>query len=282
MWRTEPSMRRRFVRFALLVVVMTGAPAARADTTCTFGGPSPGAQILRIELPQGSDYVSIAFSSQRATVVAGDRTSWHLAQGIGLLDTDGSLRAWRVSSQGTSPRRAVVEANGTSVARPDYPGPDAPFAHSNSGDVSNLEPGVYHVIAFGTDGTSDLPNAWWGGELRLSADASCVPVGAGDIIDKDHTDFTGGTHAFVYGAGVARDLSLVVQTERKLVFGLMDATTQIAGEAVLTYDLPGLAQGSLRNAIAPFVSQGGALRFSAEYAGPFPIVAISGVAFDLT
>jgi hypothetical protein len=274
-------MPRRFALFAVVLAAFAAPGAARADTACSFGGPASGFRAMRLALPQGSSFLTMTFTSARPTMLAGDRSSWHFSQGIGVIDeSSGELVAWKLLSQGNSPRRAVVEANGMDVARHEITAPDGPFVHQSNGLVPSLPPGTYDVIAFGTDGDARLPNPWWGGEVRVSAAVSCAPLGSGEIVDYDNTDFTGGTQVAAWGAGVAQDVRLSFHTARRLTFGLLDSETQLAGSATLQYSMPG-AQDTIENTTVPFVSGAGDYAFDANFSGAFPFVSISGVAVDL-
>lgn len=274
-------MPRRFALFAVVLAALVAPGAARADTACSFGGPTSGFRAMRFVLPQGSSFLTMSFTSARPTMVAGDRSSWHFSEGIGVVDeATGNLVAWKLVSQGNSPRRAVVEAGGSEIARREITAPDGPFVHQSNGLVPSLPPGTYDVVTFGTDGDVRLPNPWWGGEIRVSAAVSCAPVGTGELVDYDNTDFTGGTQVSAWGAGVAQDARLSFHTARRLTFGLLDSETQFAGSATLQYATP-TAHDTITNATIPFSSVAGDYAFDANFSGAFPFVSISGIAVDL-
>ncbi|MHB8512677.1 MAG: hypothetical protein ACYDCC_10915 [Actinomycetota bacterium] len=267
-----------------MVLLCSLPQIARANTTCSFGGPTPGFRAMQFSLPSGSQFLTIEFTSSRPTMPVGDRSSWHFAQGIGVIDAaTNELVAWKVVSQGSSPRRATIEYNGEQPSvHQEFTGPDAPFTHTSVGLVPSLAPGTYDIVAFGTDGDTRLPNPWWGGFVEVSAPVQCTPLGSGDIIDKDQTDFSGGTQAMVYGAGVAQNETLKVHTDRSLVFGIMDAATQLEGSATLDYSMPGNVQGIVSNSIQPFASTQGDYSFAANYSGLFPLISIDATALDLS
>jgi len=211
---------------------------------------------------------------------AGDRSSWHLAEGVAVINAStGALVTWRVASYGSSPRRAVVESSGMQVARQEFTGPDAPFVHQVTAPVPSLAPGSYYLVGFGTDGDRRLPNPWWGAEVHLAENVPCTPVGSGETFDYDQTDFSGGTQVAAWGAGIAQDEHLSFHLARHLVFGLMDVATQVAGSAKLDYEIPGAKASATQ--ITAFASTDGDYSFTANFAGIFPVTVIAGIALDI-
>jgi hypothetical protein len=265
----------------LMVFAMTGA-VARADTSCSMGGPVSGYRALRISLPHGASYADLRFTSSRPTYVAGDRSSWHLAQGVALIDArTRNIITFRVGSWGSSPRRVVIRQNGTDLVRQDVAGPDSPFVHASSTPVQGLLPGTYYAIGFGTDGDRRLPNPLWGAEIKLGADATCISVGTGGVFDYDQTQFAAGTQVSAWGPGFAQQITKSFTSRRQIVFGLMDIAVQGAGSDQLSYSLPGQRTGTLSNRIVPFVAGPGRFTFRASFTGLFPLALVSGVVLDL-
>jgi hypothetical protein len=280
---------RAIARFVTALAVVSASLAAAqpafADTICSFGGPSPSFRAIRMDLPQGSTFLNIRLTAKRPTRPLGDRTNWHLTQGIAIIDaTTHELVISRIASAGSSTRRVVVTANGTDVVRQDMPqGPDAPFVHSAYIPLPGLAAGSYYLIGFGSDGSKTFPNEWWGGEVGISGSHLCTPIGTGEVFDHDQSEFTGGTMVNAWGPGYADHAGLTMHTDRSLVFGVMNATTQASsvGSMQLDYSQPGGQTGTVSNAIVPFVSSGGDFVFQASYAGAFPLVNIAYVALDL-
>jgi hypothetical protein len=271
---------KALVAVAVFLTMTTPGLAQAADTDCAFGGPAGTAHVARLSLPRGSDFLDLRISGTPPLTVAGDHADSHLAQGIGILDgRTGALVAARVTFWGTTTRTVVVRVNGTTVAHQELTGPAGPFQHASGTPVPSLTPGSYYAVAFGTDGDPRLPNATWGADLRVGASVSCVPVGDLETFDFDSTSFAGGTDVTGYGAGVVAGARLTISTSRRLVFGLFDAHTQVAGSARLTYSGP-TGSGSVQEEIAPFASRAGALTFHADAQGPFPILEVAGVAFS--
>lgn len=273
----------RFARAlpALFAVALLAGPVARADTTCTFGGPTPGFRAAKVFLPDGSDFATIRLTSARPAMLAGDRSSWHLAVGFAIINVaTREMVSSRVVSSGYSTRRVVIEENGTDVVRQEIIGPDAPFERASWIQVGHLDPGSYYLVGFGSDGDVRNPNPWWGADFHLGPDVSCAPVGEGEIFDLDYTQFHGGTQFSASVAGVAMSEHGGFATSRSLVFGLMDVRAQGAGMASLDYAMPGGITGTLSNQIVPFVSTAGTYAFTASFSGAFPVVVVAAVALD--
>src|SRR5438067_6687323 len=147
-------MRARRIVAAACIAASFAMPAARADTTCTVGGPTPGSTVLRVDLPNGSDAATIHLTLPTSTVPGvdtntnpptlpvGDRSSWHLAMGFAVIDArTHEIVTSRVYNTGSSTRRVVVVSEGTEVARQEITGPDVSFAHTAWVPVNRLAPG---------------------------------------------------------------------------------------------------------------------------------------------
>jgi hypothetical protein len=273
-------MRSRSLAFALLACVLSVPPAARAETTCLFAAPAPGYRVAKIDLPSGSEFATIRFTTSRPAMPAGDRSSWHLAMGFAIIDaTTRQLVTSRIYNAGSSTRSVVVVSDDTTIARQDVAGPDVTFVHQSWAPVNRLAPGSYYVVGFGVDGGASLPNPYWGAEIHVSDAVSCAPVGNGEVFDIDHSRFDGGTQVSGSVAGAAIDATKAWSTSHAIVFGLMDVAQQGVGSASLRYATPELS-GTVTNAIMPFVGGPGSYSWSANFTGAAPIVDIAGVAFD--
>lgn len=258
---------------------------ASTGTDCAFGGPTPGWSAIKLDLPQGTSFLTLELAGLRTLRPVHDDDNWHLAQGIFVLNaTTREVEAYRISSQGMSPRKVVARAEGVPATAPDAAAttPDVPYAHSAHGLRDSLSAGSYYVIAFGTDGGSGLPNEWWSAGVQVSASASCARIGAGETFDIDHTDFEGGTEMYVPVAGYAEGIGARYSTTRRVVVALMDAETQARGASSVTleYTTP-TASGSLSQRIEPLASGAGSYTFGASFSGVYPIVLIAGAAIDL-
>src|SRR4051794_10935749 len=102
-------------RCALAVAVLSLATLGVADaragdtTSCAVGGPTPGARVVRLDLPHGADDVSLQLRPSSAT---GKRT----VQGLFLLSArTHRLVAYRIAADGSAPERNRVSAGGTDV-----------------------------------------------------------------------------------------------------------------------------------------------------------------------
>jgi hypothetical protein len=256
--------------------------AAEVTTRCSFGGPAGASSVFRLSLPSGSSFLNLTVTGGRVSRPTGTRESWHLARGVFVVDeASGRVVSHRISSEGSAPRRSVVEADGIPRTEAETPGPDAPFAHTSLVQVPRLDPGSYLVVAFASDGDAALPNDGWGGFVEVSGTPRCEPLGPGRILDVDHTDFSGGTQVSTYGASVIDGASLARDVDGDLVVGLMDASTQVQGEAVLDYVTPG-GTGTVEDAIVPFASPGGPFQWTARAHGVSPLIAIAALAVDLS
>lgn len=284
---------RRTVRSAASVLAgvlaagTLGSPAS-ASTTCRVGGPAPSASVARLELPHGSALHALRLSVTRPSLPVGGRAAWHVAAGVGIVDAaSGQLVTARVINVGSSSRRVVATLDGERVVYQDVPAPDAPFEHQGGTPVPSLPAGTYYLVGFGADGDRAQPSAGWTAELNLEESITCSRVGGGDVFDVDHTEFSGGTQVSGYGAGTTRDVSYELTTDRSLVFGLIDAATQLTPTtedsgmgAEVDYDFGG-RRGIVRETIVPFAAMDRPLSFRARATGGFPLVLVSGVAFDI-
>lgn len=237
--------------------------------------------MIRFDLPEGTDFVSIEPRSTRPIRIS-DTRNWHLAQGLVIVDAATlEVEAARVEVFGTTPRWAVVDAADVRV-RQEVATPDGPFYHQHGASVPGLEPGSYYAVGFGTDGGESTPNEWWQYDLRLGGRHSCRPIAEGSVFDLDHTEFAEGSQVYLPGAGATDGIRHRFETPSgtDLVVGLMDAAVQGPGEAELAFETP-VASGRLEDTIVPFASTGGEHRFEAAYRGAFPQILIAGVAVDL-
>jgi len=275
--------RRRIV--GVLVAVVLGVPStgARADTTtrCSFGGPAGTSRVLRLDLPTGSDFLTVSLTATRTTRPTGTADSWHLAAGVFVIDeATNRLVSYRISNDGTATRRTVVESDGDRVVDQAAPGPDAPFRHEALAPVPGLPPGSYLVAAFGTDGSAAIPNDPWGGFVEVSGTHTCALLPAGTIVDMNQNDFHGGTQISTTGAAYVQDTTLDRSLSGDLVVGLMDASTEATGDATLDYAMPG-GTGRVRDDIIPFVAPSGSYSWTANLAGVAPIASIAALQVDL-
>lgn len=278
--KSTGTMHRRLTS-SLVAVLFSMALPANADTLCTMAGPTPGFKAIKLELPQGSSYIGLELGGARTTTLVNDGSSWHFSRGIFLLDSQMRILSYRVQNSGSVPRRTVVEAGGERQ-QVNAGLTDGPFIHSAQKLIPSLSPGTYYAVAFGSDGSSRVPNEFWSADVRVQGAQSCAQVGVGSVFDINHTDFTGGTQVYSAGIGVAEGIEGSLPSSRQLVLGMMDASVQITGEARLDYSLSSGETGSLDDEIVPFVTGPGTSSFSASFMGPFPIISISGVAIDLT
>jgi hypothetical protein len=267
---------------ALLSTSRSPAVAAEVTTRCSFGGPTGNSRVLRLDLPEGSDFLTVSLSGTRATRPAGTTDSWHLATGAFVIDEATSrLVSSRISSEGTATRRTVVENGGSRPVDAATPGPDAPFRHAAIASAPRLAPGSYLVVAFGSDGSSTTPNDSWGGFVEVAGSHACSLLPSGTVFDVNHNDFSGGTQVSTTAASMIMGASLTRDLSGDIVVGLMDASTQVTGNATLDYSMPNATSGTVSDAIVPFVAPGGAYAWTANASGVAPIISIAAVVIDL-
>ena len=262
---------------------MNVARAADEATTCPMGGPTPGYRVVRLDLPEGSDFLVIQPDGARTARPLSDSNNWHLTKGIYIVNAATlEIEAYRIESIGTAPRALVVGIDGTDVLRQGTVGPDGPFYHTASRPRASLPPGSYYAIGFGSDGGSTLPNDWWAGAVRVEGKHSCAPIGSAQVFDIDQTEFTGGTHVYAQGVGMADGIAHTYEPPAgtDLVVGLLDAGVQGPGEAELSFTAPSGTFG-VEDEIAPFISGTGAHDFTASYQGAFPLILAAGVSINL-
>lgn len=253
---------------------------AQTVTTCSFGGPTPGHRVARLDLQQGTDFLSIELLGGRTPRVAAEE-SWHLVQGLYVLNAETlALEAFRIEATGVGPRRITVAADGQVIAAQSAPKPDGPFVHAAARPRAGLPAGSYYLIGFGSDGSPAFPNDWWGADVRIGGDHRCDLLGSGEVFDYDHTQFSGGTQVYAQPAGMAERITLAFESGRQVVVGVMDASVQLAGSAQLDYQMPSAA-GTVDDEIQPFVSVGGTFSFEGRFAGLYPTLLVAGAAIDL-
>src|SRR3954454_6833195 len=114
--------RRAVVALASVSLLASGAVGARAAdgpdtaTACALGGPTPGARVLRLDLPHGADDVSLAMHTTTAT---GRR----LAEGVFLLTArTHRLVAFRIAVDGVAPARTSAHAGDATIVDSAYSG----------------------------------------------------------------------------------------------------------------------------------------------------------------
>ncbi|HVL82523.1 MAG TPA: hypothetical protein VM840_13115 [Actinomycetota bacterium] len=274
-------VRHLFVALAL-VLSSGGAAAAEETTRCTAGGPTPGFRAIRLDLrEQGSNHIGLEIRGTRSRPV-GSSESWHLVQGVFVLDAvTREPVAWRVHSRGSHPHRTVVRTDGQTHLSQAAPGPDVPLARGRMKIPPGLAPGVYDVVAFGTDGSRSAPQDQWLVDIRVQGKHRCTPIGSGEVIDVSHADAEGGTQVVAPGAGYAEGVQFGFGTGRETFVGVLDASVYSQGEIEVAYELPDVA-GTAGRGLLPLVSRrAGDHRYSADYRGLFPVVKVAGVAIDL-
>lgn len=280
-------VRRLTVPLACMMSLLAMRPAL-ADTECVFGGPTPGAQVMRLDLPSGSSFLTLELSTTRTTRPVAGEEDWHLAVGLVVINADSLeaaapvIEAYRVTSIGMWPRRVVVQADGMPGIDSPAPVPEIPYAHERSRLRDGLPAGSYLVVGFGTDGGGAGPNEYWMAGIQVSGTHACVPIGNGESFDYDHTEFSGGTQAYAPGLGYGEGIRLAFDSPGDFSVGLMDAQTQAksASSVRLKYSMPS-GVGESSQELQPFVSVGGRFEFEARYVGWSPLVLIAGAGVDL-
>jgi hypothetical protein len=275
---------RRVAYIALVLTAAVGPPAHASDaiTHCAFGGPAGTARVLRLVLPEGSDFLTVGLSGTHASRPAGTTASWHLATGVFVVDeATMRLASYRIASEGTATRRTVVESDGTRSADIVTPGPDTPFRHTTLAPAPGLAPGSYVVVAFGSDGSATAPNDGWGGFVEVAGIHDCSILPGGAIVDLNHADFSGGTQVATTGLMHMDGATLTRDLAGDVVVGLMDASTQLAGTATLDYSLAGGVTGTVDDSIIPFLAPGGSFAWTAHVTGVAPTISIVALSVGL-
>ena len=278
----------RTVMAVVLLVAGLGverAATAAGSTTCRLGGPAGTASVLRLDLAHRTSGLALRVTTptslgSRPSDVAGGRSSWHLATGVAIVRArDAHIVASRLVQSGSSPRRVAVSAGGHDI-RSDTVAPGAPFNHVGGSVPPELPAGHYYLVAYGADGGSAQPNPWWSAEVTLGARIGCQSIHAAPrVFDRDGSDFTGGTQVSAYGAGYAAGSALRMDLSKGLVVGMIDAESQLAGSVQVRYRSPTGQGGRVQNSLAGFAGHSGRYDFTADYAGAFPLVLVSGVVF---
>lgn len=272
-------MARRSVFFLALGLLLP-AGSAGADTLCSMGGPTPGFKVMKLSLPQGSDYLGIELKAARTTRPVDDGASWHFARGVVVLDASFRLIAYRLEHSGVSPKTVLIDADGQRV-RQDVPGADGQFVHLEQKLVPGLGAGDYYVVGFGVDGDRRLPNEYWTVDVRARGAQSCSGVAVGETFDLDHTDATGGTQVYAANVGTASGAQLSYTSARTISVGLLDCATQLTGTASCAMTDADGDTASTEDRMIPFVAGPGTSTATFSYEGTFPVVAIAGASFDL-
>ena len=261
------------------------AATAASSTTCHFGGPAGTSSVFHIHLARRTSGLALRVTTptslgSRASDLAGDRSSWHLATGLAVVGERGRrIVASRFVQSGSSTRRVAVSAAGEDV-RADVAAPGAPFNHVGGDVPPELPAGDYYVVAYGTDGDTAQPNPWWSAELTVGARIGCEAVATTQrVFDRDGSDFTGGSQAAAYGAGYAAGSTLKMSLRPGLVVGMIDAERQFAGSVQVRYRSATGQGGRVKNSLAGFAGTAGRYTFTADYDGVFPLVLVSGVVF---
>jgi hypothetical protein len=263
---------RRAVVALVVSSTLTGGAfvaAAAPISSCALGGPTPGVRALRLDLPAGTDGMSLRV---RPPSQVGRR----LVEGVFLLSARAHrLIAFDIAVDGASSDRTVVRAGGTSVVNTRQTGPAAPFGRHAGAVVPDLEPGSYYLVGFGSGSATQ-----WGAELEVNAPHTCMVVGGGGVFTRDASRSTSPTAADATGAAVVSAAPLSLRTSQPLVVGVMQATHELAGHARLDYRTP-TTHGTVTDSIAPFVSTAGRYRWSATATAAFPVLAVAGAVVNL-
>jgi hypothetical protein len=275
---------RRLV-LALFLVTFAAPFGARAEgvSSCAAGGPGPGYRILKLDLPNGSEFLTMQIKASRQTRPNDGPNAWHQSIGVFVLNANGmKMQAYKLQNIGMAPRHAVVD-NGDTRQEADTVGPDVPIVHTHQDPASSLAPGTYYIIIASSDGGAPLPNDYWFASVQFSGTGvHCDQIGHGDLIDIDQSEFTGGTQTYVPIAGAASGISDTYSTARAYTVLFTIAETGGIGDASLDYALPGAVTGTAHNEMKAFVLPGGTSTFTASYSGLYPLIAVEGLSFDLT
>lgn len=279
-------LRALVVASSLSLLASLAAPSHAATPVCALAGPAGTATVMRVELPAGAPSVAMRITtptslSATAPWVLGGRSSWHLATQVALIRArDGRLVAHRELQLGSWPRRVALSASGQSE-HADAVGPGLPFKHTGGVVPDHLDPGSYLLVAFGSDGDSALPNPGWSAEVTFGVPAACLASTVGThVFDADQTTFRGGTQVSALGPGIGTGTVWSAPLAHSLVLGMVDAQSQLVGDADVRVAPPRVPPFVVHDALRPFVGRAGRWRFEAQWQGAVPLVLVSGVTFE--
>jgi hypothetical protein len=241
--------------------------------------------VVTLDLPRGAPSLAlrittpVSLATTPTATTVGGRSSWHLATLVAVVRaSDGLLVASRGLQSGSWGRRLGVTAAGTEV-RHELVGPTAPFTHAGGTVPDHLAPGRYYLVAMGADGSPALPNPGWSVDVDLGVVAPCVATATRTtVVERDQTDFTGGTQVTGYGGGLGQGTAVSVPQRQRFFVGMADAQTQLAGSATMSAALP-RARLVVTNGLRTFSAGPGTYRVSADWSGAFPLVLLAGVGF---
>jgi len=252
-----------------------------------MGGDAPSFQVLRLDLPTGSDYLGLGIGGRKSVqVVHQNEKDWHLSSGIVIVNAEtravGAYWIWAAGAVGGgAPPHAVVEIDGTSFVNQPTPISGGVMFDEGGAVPPGLPPGVWYAIGFGIGGGEDiLGPTEWRATVISDGISSCEPLAVdGEMFDFNQTHFSGGTQIYASGLGIADNIQLTYSTSRRVVAGLMLAGAGTHADAELNYTFPE-SSGRIHKDIAPLSSTTGPHHFDASYQGYWPNIVISGVAFD--
>ena len=279
-------------RLCLSLVLATsalGSGVAHGATSCQLSGGPSSFQVLRIDLPAGSDYLGLGIGGRQATqVIHQDESAWHLSSGVIIINAQtaaiGAYWIHAVSAVGGgAPPRAVIEIDGQTVVDQRTPVSEGAFVGEKANVPPGLPPGTWYAVGFGIGGGQDaLGRSEWRATV-ISDGISCEPLAVeGSVFDYNQTHFSGGTQVYASGVGMASDVKLRWSAERRVVAGLLaaDVFPNFGGQADLSYSLPH-GGGQVSNSITPLASTAGLHEFTANYQGTSPTILVAGVAFNV-
>jgi hypothetical protein len=265
--------RRAVAALVASTTVISGAVGATASPrtsspSCALGGPTPGARTIRLDLPHGSDGVSLRLRPP-------SQTGRRLVEGAFLLAArTHRLIAFVVAVNGARPERTIVRIGGRSVVDASG-GVVAPFGRGEAAIVPDLRKGSYDLVGFGSGAATD-----WGAELDVDGPHTCAVVGSGRVFSRDASESSSGTTVDTTGVAVVDDAPMSLRTTRPLVVGVMQATHEFAGHARLAYRTP-TSHGTVTDDIAPLLSTAGTYHWTASARAAIPVLAVAGAAVSL-
>lgn len=266
---------------ALGMICMLAVPGVGQASICQFGGLTPGSYAIKLDLPNGSDYMTLGIGGRRATQALNDNDSWHLAEGIIVFNATTLVPyAWWLYTDGSTVPRVVVHSGNLQFER-DILAPETAQRLEYASIPGGLPPGSYIAAAFGVGGGNGIlgPNEWRVA-VGVRGNHDCTNQASGELFDYDHTDFEG-TQVYAPGVGHGQTLTLDVSMSRSFVVGLVSSATPLGtGESRLEYATP-TGTGSSQGNIRPFVSRNGTYNFRLNYLGVRPVSKVAGFNFDI-
>jgi len=248
--------------------VYAGSAVASESSRCSLGGPTPAMRAIRVDLPHGSNGMSLQV---RAPSQAGRR----LVEGAFLLSEQRRIIAFALTTDGVQPHRTTVRVGGADVVNTPDSGVAAPFGRTASAIVPDLKAGRYYLVGFGVGSATQ-----WGADLQIVGAHVCAVLDGGETFDIDASQSAAHTLVDSSVATTATSAAFSWHTSHNFVVGVVQATHELVGHARIDCRTP-TGRGSVIDTVEPFVSSAGAYRWIATATAALPVLDVAGAAISL-